>query len=81
MGSKDVWADSGSSPSFEPGLFLLVPGWRGNPYPKSAGNLPVSGGEVQSGRDGFRTWKRKTQKQKSKISGTVPPLSGASDGL
>ena len=40
MGSKDVWADSGSSPSPEPGVSLPVLCWRGNPYPGTARNLP-----------------------------------------
>lgn len=79
MGSKDVWADLGSSPSSEPGVSLPVPCWRGDPYPESAGNLPISRGKVQSGRDSFRTWKREAQKQESKISGMVPPLFRVSD--
>lgn len=74
-------ADSGISPSPESGVSLPVLCWRGNPYPGTVGNLPVSGGEVHSGRDSFRAWKRKTKKQKSKISGTVPPVPGASDRL
>ncbi len=81
MRSKDIWADSGNSPFSELGLFLSVSCWIGTPYPGSAENLPISGGEVQSGRDIFHAWKRKTQKQKSKISGTVPSFPGLSDDL
>ena len=81
MGSKDVRTDSGGSLSSEPGLYLRVPCGRGKPYPGSSGNLPVSGRTMPSGRDGFGTWKRKTQKPESKISGTVPPVSGTPDDL
>lgn len=46
-----------------------------------AEDLPFPGGEVQNGWDSFRTWKRETQKQESKISGTVSTLPGTPDSL
>lgn len=61
MGGKDVRTDSGGSRSSEPGSYQRVPCGRGKPYPGSAGNLPISGKTMPSGRDGFCTWKRKAQ--------------------
>lgn len=81
MGSKDVRTDSGSSQPSEAGVHLRFPCCRGKTYSGFAEDLPFPGGEVQNGWDSFRTWKRETQKQESKISGTVSTLPGTPDSL
>ena len=48
MGSKDVWPDSGSSPSSESGLCLLVLCGRGNPLSGTAGNLQFFRGNCRA---------------------------------
>ncbi len=44
-------------------------------------NLPVSREYLQRTGNGFGPRERETEKQKSKVSGTVPPFSGAPDDL
>lgn len=71
----------GSSQPSEAGVHLRFPCCRGKTYSGFAEDLPFPGGEVQNGWDSFRTWKRETQKQESKISGTVSTLPGTPDSL